>query len=115
MCRFSSLSLNLPASSHPSPKISLGFLCFVGLSFFLLVLISPVFGVFLYVRNNLMTPSSSTMDWFVLCSVHDTRNIFLCTFVLKCIYAFCYVFVQVNKELLYTKLNMANGKATMFV
>ena len=23
-----------------------------------------------------MTPSSSAMDWFVLCSVHDTRNIF---------------------------------------
>ena len=37
---------------HPSANISLAFLCFAGLS--LLVLNSPVFGVFLYVRNNLI-------------------------------------------------------------
>ena len=46
----------LPPSSppHPSPNIYLTFLCFFGLSLFLLVLISPVFVVVLvYVRINL--------------------------------------------------------------
>ena len=65
-----------------------------------------MFGVFLYVQNNLffcflikftsvpdVTPSSSTMDWFILCSVVGPTNVPI-TFVFKCIYAFCYVFVQ---------------------
>ena len=55
----------------------------------MLVLMFPVVGVFLYVRNNIcfliqfrsvsgVTSSSSAMDSFVLCSVHDTRmpNVF---------------------------------------
>ena len=48
------LSRHLPSSSppHPSPKISLVFRCFTGLSLFLLVLISRVFGAFSYVRND---------------------------------------------------------------
>ena len=49
-------TLQIPSSSnppHPSPNIYLTFLCFVGLSLFLLVLNPEVFGVFLYVRNNL--------------------------------------------------------------
>ena len=47
-----------PCTPHPSPKIAFLFvglpLYFFGLSLFFVVLISPVFGVFLYVRNNLI-------------------------------------------------------------
>ena len=84
---FIPLSRHLPSSSppHPSPKISLAFLCFFCLS--LLVLNFPVFGVFLYVRNNLIfyfltkfmsvadvTLGSSAMDGFVRCSVRDNMD-----------------------------------------
>ena len=34
------------------------------------------------------------MDWFVVCFVHDTQNIFRYNFIFKCIYAFLHVFVQ---------------------
>ena len=46
---FVPLSRHFPPSSppHPSPKISLAFLCFVGLSPLLQVFISPMFGAFL--------------------------------------------------------------------
>ena len=43
---------------HPSPNISLAFLCFFGLSLFLLVLISQVFGVFLCPKYTVNTPES---------------------------------------------------------
>ena len=38
-----------------------------------------------------VTPSSSAMDWFVQCSVHDTLHMFLQHVFFN---AFCYVFVQ---------------------
>ena len=38
-----------------------------------------------------VTPSSSTMDWIVPCSVHDTRNIFSIEIIFN---TFCNVFVQ---------------------
>ena len=78
---FGPLSRRLPAFSPPSPNIYLAFLCFFGLSLYLIVLLYPVFDVFLHVRNNLcfvfliisrsvpdVIPSSSAMHWFVLCS-----------------------------------------------
>ena len=80
---FVPLSRHLASSSppHPSPNISFTFLCFFGLSFFLLVLMSPVFGVFLYVRNKVLLFNNivqgcfrcdskfiNSLDWFVLCS-----------------------------------------------
>ena len=50
------LSRHVPTSipPHPLPKISMAFLCFFRLPLILLVLSSPVFGVFLYFRNNLV-------------------------------------------------------------
>ena len=41
-----------------------------------------------------MTPSYSAMDWLLICSVRDIRNNVPRAFIFKCIYAYCYVFVQ---------------------
>ena len=41
-----------------------------------------------------VTLSSSAMDWFVQCSVNDTRNMFLQHVFFN---AFCYVFVQESR------------------
>ena len=82
--------LPTPSPPHPSPNASLVYLCLCGISPFRLVLISPLFGVFLHVRNNWIftfltkfrsvpdvTQSESAMDWFVPCAVHYTRKMSL--------------------------------------
>ena len=69
--------------------LSLAFLSLCGVSRILVILIYPVFGVFIYLKSLMfcflikftsvpdVTPNSSAMDLFVPCSVHDTRHIFL--------------------------------------
>ena len=78
---FVPLSRHLPPSSppHPSPNnISLAFRCFFGHSLFLLVLISPVFGVFYifeitnFIKNKVQECSrcdSKFTSYGLVCSV----------------------------------------------
>ena len=95
-------TLQTPAPSsppHPSPKTSLTFPNFLGLSIFLQVLNSPVFCVFQYPKYlNVcflikftsvpdVIPSASDIDWFVWCSYHYFHT----AFIVKCIFGFCYV------------------------
>ena len=64
---------------HPSPN-TFDFLCFFGLSLFLLVIISRVFSVFLYVQNNLIFSFQLSSGLFqIWLRVHQ---VWFCCFIL---------------------------------
>ena len=75
-----------PIQSSPSfsHDICLTFLCFIGLSLFLLVVISPVFGVVSHVRNNLFKKrrhecsrfNTEFINYRLVCSVFSTAFVF---------------------------------------